>query len=424
MKPIVISLSPNVFAADIRLALQVLVQPWRWFRGPETAALEAALVARVGGEAITFDSGRVGWFVLLQALGVGSGDEVVIQAPTCVVVPNSVRWCGATPVYADADPQTCNLDPRHLAQKITPRTRVVMVQHTFGVAADLAAIRALTADKGIVLIEDCAHALGGTWTDADGAERPLGSVGAAAFFSFGRDKVISSVYGGAAVTRDPALAAKLRAYRDTLRYPSAGWVIQQLLHPILTGLVLPFYGYKAGRALLAVFQQLRLLSKAVYPGERRGRRHPSMPRRLPNALAILALAQLERLDAFNDRRRAVATRYRAALDSAAIGHPVVGPQTTPVYLRYTIQVPDAAGLLEAGRRAGIYLGDWYRGVLAPTGSDLAEAGYTAGDCPAAERLTTGMVNLPTHPTLTDADVGRVIDLVHQHLRETHAHQTH
>jgi len=419
MKPIVISLSPNVFGTDIALALRVLLQPWRWMRGPETEALEAKLAARVGGEVVTFDSGRVAWFALLQAFGIGAGDEVLLQAPTCIVVPNSIRWCGATPVYVDCDPRTLNIDPVDLERKITARTRMIVVQHTFGIPAEMAAIQRIARAHNLLLVEDGAHALGGTTPDAEGTAQPLGGVGDAAFFSFGRDKVISSVYGGAAVARDPAVAQKLRAVQQSLAYPSVGWVVQQLLHPLLTAIILPIYGTKIGKGLLVLLQKIRLLSKAVYASERRGKRHPSMPRRLPTALAILALHQLSRLDAFNTRRRAIAARYQAALTDPRIVHPIVQAADTPVFLRYTIQVPEVQRLLRLARRYDVYLGDWYTGVLAPAGSDLSVAGYIAGSCPAAEQVTQQMVNLPTHPTLSDADVTRVIELVNHHMQELH-----
>src|SRR5581483_4013141 len=112
------------------------------------------------------------------------------QAFTCVAVPNSVLWTGAKAIYADID-ETGNLDPKDLEKKITKKTKAVIIQHTFGIAANMDAIQKVLKGKKIILIEDCAHALGASYKG-----KKLGTFGEFAFFSFGRDKVISSVFGG------------------------------------------------------------------------------------------------------------------------------------------------------------------------------------------------------------------------------------
>ena len=120
---------------------------------------------------------------------IGEGDEVLVQAFTCVAVPNSVLWAQATPVYADID-ATLNIDPIDVEKKITNRTKAIIVQHTFGIPADMDALVALAKKHNILLIEDCAHSLGATYKG-----KKVGTFGDAAFFSFGRDKVVSSVFG-------------------------------------------------------------------------------------------------------------------------------------------------------------------------------------------------------------------------------------
>src|SRR5207302_3872730 len=126
-----------------------------------------------------FAASRMALYAILEALGVGAGDEVIVPAFTCVVVPNAVRYRRATPVFVDIDRASWNIDPLAVERAITPRTRAVLVQHTFGVPADLRAVARVTAARGIAIIEDCAHLIGVSTEDGQ-----LGTMGDAAFFSF------------------------------------------------------------------------------------------------------------------------------------------------------------------------------------------------------------------------------------------------
>src|SRR5581483_6767724 len=160
---IAISLSPNSQKDDVFLALTILVSPWRWFRGSAIKAIEDWFKRYFATQfAIAFDSGRSGEFAILSALNLHEGDEVIIQAFTCVAVPNSVLWTGAKAIYADID-ETGNLDPKDLEKKITKKTKAVIIQHTFGIAANMDAIQKVLKGKKIILIEDCAHALGASY---------------------------------------------------------------------------------------------------------------------------------------------------------------------------------------------------------------------------------------------------------------------
>ena len=125
-----------------------------------------------------FWKGRVALYAILQALGVGAGDEVLIAGFTCVVVPNAVRFLGAKPVYADISIGSYNLDPASAAQAITPLTRAMIVQHTLGIPAPLEELLALAKLHNLAVIEDCAHSLGSTYCG-----NPLGTFGNAAFLA-------------------------------------------------------------------------------------------------------------------------------------------------------------------------------------------------------------------------------------------------
>ena len=233
IKPISISLSPNTEKDDICLAFKLaFFQYWKWRQGKAVNKLEERFKKYLGVKyAFAFNSGRSCLMAILKSLDLNSGDEVLAQAFTCNAAINPIIWSGLKPVYIDCNEDTFNMDLDDLRKKITPKSRVVMVQHTFGIPAEI------VKKNNLILIEDCAHALG-----AEINRQKVGTFGKAAFFSFSRDKIISSVYGGIVVTDDDNLAQKIKEFQKELKLPSRFWVFQQLIHPILmNALILPTY---------------------------------------------------------------------------------------------------------------------------------------------------------------------------------------
>ncbi len=408
-RTIAINISPNATGADVRAALLEMIRPWSWRANEPVRNLEARFERRFGGQAFSYESARSALYAALAALRFKPGDEALLQAFTCVAVPNAVLWAGGTPVYVDMNPQTYNIDLEDLERKITPRSRAVIVQHTFGIPAKVEEVRDLARRHGLFLIEDCAHALGGAHRGRD-----LGGFGDAAVFSFGRDKVISSVFGGMLVCRDDAVASHVALQHATLRGPSRRWVMQQLLHPVATNLlVLPLY-FRAGlgKGALVGLQRARLLSRAVLPGEKAGQRPKDWVRPLPGALARLAMNQLDRLSAMNAHRRSIASVYREELAEFAL--PEVEPADEPVYLRFPILTPNRDRVIADAYKRRVLLDKWYETPVAPTDVDLMAVGYERGSCPNVESACARVLNLPTHPRVTEDDARQIARLVNQY----------
>lgn len=411
-RPIAISISPNTDVSDVRAAARELARPWTWTDERDVRALEARFAARFGGRAFAFSSARAGLYALLAAMGLSSEDEVLLQAFTCVAVPNAVQWAGGRPIYVDMDPRTYNIDPGDLRRKLTPRSRAVIVQHTFGIPCDLDEVSEIARRQGLRLVEDCAHALGGSH---DGRE--LGTFGDAAVFSFGRDKVISAVFGGMLVVRDNALADRVAALYERLRLPSRRWIAQQLFHPLATNtVVLPLYfRARIGVALLVGLQRAGLLSRAVAPEELRGGRPRGTLRRLPGPLARLAARQLDRLEALNAHRRAMAEIYCAELAGMAV--PALhDARDVPVYLRFPVATWERDAVIARARKERILLDKWYDAPVAPAGVDLAAVGYAAGSCPNVEAACATTLNLPTHARIDAEDARAIAGLVRERAR--------
>ncbi len=398
------ALSPNTEREDIRAAWLTLFTPWLWKRGSAQSRVTQWFQSYYPGWSVSlFNSGRSALLAILRAFDIGKGDEVLIQAFTCVAVPNSVLWAGAKPVFADID-TTYNLDVRDAERKITPRTRAMIVQHTFGIPARMDELAALCRKHKLLLIEDCAHSLGAAYKG-----KKVGSMGDAAFFSFGRDKVVSSVWGGAAIVRSTfkAEGAKLKEFQASLPMPGFFWIFQQLFHPIAFSFILILYDVVIGKILLVVLQKLRLLSLPVFREEKRGVKPEGFPAQYPNALAILLVRQLAKLDRYNQNRSRTAKYYDQILGrSGMVSRIPFAPGAS--YLRYPVTVESPVQYRKSARKRGILLGNWYHNSIDPGGVDMPAIGYRAGSCPAAEKAGRHILNLPTR--ITQKEASRVAEI--------------
>jgi len=412
-RPISISLSPNVQADDVKLAFSLLFGKPKSGEVKPHQILEQRFGEYLGVKrAYSFNSGRSSLMAILAALELEQGSEVMLQAFTCNAAVNPIRWAGLEPVYVDCD-QNYNLSAADLRKKITKKSRAVMVQHTFGLPADMDEIKKICDENNLILIEDCAHSLGAEYNGNGSANsgqvspRPAGRVGTfgkAAFFSFGRDKMISCVYGGMAVTDDDELARKIAAFQEKIGNPSRAWTNQQLLHPILMEkIILPAYSI-LGRYLLVLFQWSHILSKAIHWKEKRGLPPDYFPKRLPGELAILALNQLKKLEKFNAHRRELAKLYYNELKNGDFVLPPKLNDRKAVYLRFAVRHAAAAEIIRKSWKKNLLIGDWYRTPVDPFDTKPETVGYKKGTCPNAENFAGKMINLPTHINITEYQV--------------------
>ena len=411
MKPILISLSPNTEKDDVIMAAGLLLRPWRWKEGREQKKLEKRFEKLYPGfQAFGFGSGRTALWAVLKALGVKKGDEVLVPVPTCVVVPNAVLAAGAKPVFVDTEKNSVNLSLTDLKSKFTRRTRAVIVQHLFGYPDEVEKIKNWCQEKDIWLIEDCAQALGAMIRG-----KLVGSFGVAAIFSFGRDKIISSVNGGLAVIKKGPPAERLKKLYHSLPYPSLAAMARGLLHPLLFAVANPLYfslklgKFSLGKGLVYLFQQLRLVKRPVLPVELAGRLPASQRCRLAEAQAALAYHQFNKLKRNLSRRRKIASFYFNQLKQVpSVTLINQRRETKPAFLRFPILVDSPQMLIRFALERKVQLGNWYRPVIAPEGVELKKVGYRPGSCPHAENLSRRLVNLPTYPKMSMLEAERVV----------------
>ena len=422
-QPIAASFAPNYTAKDILIASKFLFLPWKWKKlqkGEKPKKLEKKIKKCLDcesapknsdtylGQAISFDSGRSGLYTILKCLEIKEGDEVILQAFTTVALSNVIMWHKAKLVFVDIEKETYNIDPKKIEEKITNKTKAIIIQHTFGNPAQMDEIMEIAKRHNLYVIEDCAHSLGAEYKD-----KKTGTFGDVAFFSFGRDKIISSVAGGMVVTNNKELGEKIKEERDGLSYPKKLLIVRQLLQPIITYKAFhTYYLLNIGKIIMHISGRLNLTPKAYSKEEKSNQRPPNFPAKMPNALAKIALHQLKLVNEFNDHRITVAKLYQEKLkDSKNINIPKSDSNVKNIYLWYTILVKNKKEFIENAKQDHIILGDWFPQAIGPAEVDLEKAGYEKGSCPIAEEVSSKCVNLPTHHRIDTEDIEKVVKII-------------
>lgn len=413
-QPIAAAFAPNYTITDVLIAIKYVYLPWMWKslqKGDNQNKFETAFKEYMDSRyAISFDSARSGLFAILKCLGIGDGDEILLQAFTTVALPNAIIWCKAKPIFIDIDERTYNMNPDLIEKHINPKTKAIIIQHTFGNPADLDEILNIARKHNLFIIEDCAHSLG-----AEYKGKKTGTFGNAAFFSFGRDKVVSSVSGGIVITCDWKLGKSILDFRDKLSYPSKLHTIRQLLHPIVTLKSLRlYYFFGIGKFTMHLVGKLGILTRAYDKNEKNNIMPENFPAKMPNALCEIALHQLALADKFNNHRIRIASFYAHKLKDENNVHL---PQSTSgaknIFLWYTILSENKKYLIAKAKEDGIILGDWFPMPVGPIEIDLERSGYKIGSCPVAEKVSSKCINLPTNKNTCKSDAIKVINILTQ-----------
>jgi perosamine synthetase len=211
--------APDIAESDIAAVTAVLRIP-RLSLGPQLEEFEQSLARYIGtSHAIAVNSGTSALHLCIRALGISEGEEVIVPSFAFIAVVNALRYERATPVFVDIDPQTLNLDPNRIEEAITPKTRAILLVHTFGSPAALPEILEIARRRNLFVIEDACEAIG---ADYDGHK--VGSFGDAGVFGFYPNKQITTGEGGAIVTNNVKVAALVRKLRNQGRGDSNEWL--------------------------------------------------------------------------------------------------------------------------------------------------------------------------------------------------------
>ena len=371
---------PDIGDAEIAAVTEAMRSGWVT-TGPVTRQFEQNLVDYLGGglQGVAVNSATAGLHLALEALGIGPGDEVIAPTLTFTATVEVVRYLGADAVLVDVDPVTLNIDPAKIRAAITPRTKAIMPVHYGGLACDMDAILAIAQEHGLKVVEDAAHALPTTWRGA-----LVGQLQSdVTVFSFYANKTITTGEGGMAVTRDAALAQRMRVMRlhgmnrdafDRFTSKTPAWYYE---------VVAPGFKYN-----------------------------------MTDVAAAMGVQQLARLPQFVQRREQLAQRYHAAL----AGLPLVLPATAPAgdvhaWHLYVVRLAPQArigrdaliqGLSDRGIGTSVHYVPLHRH---PYWRDRYQ--LTPEQFPHADAAYQAMVSLPLFTAMGDADQERVIAALHE-----------
>lgn len=371
-------------------------------KGPHVSEFEDAFARRLGGgRAVTTSYGRMAGYYIFKAFDLPPGSEVVFPALTFWVVPEMARAAGLKPVFADANPDTFNLDPAALERAITPRTRAVVPTHIYGLPCDMDEILGIAGKHGLKVMEDCAHSLGATYRG-----RAVSLFGDAALFSFQVLKPLNTCGGGIAYTRDPGFGERLATLASAEPWPSESRVLKRIRLARIERAVM-----RPAVFSLAVFPILWAASwfgarPDVYLWEKVRSLQPFPPdyrERYSNVQAAIGLAGLERLGQWTEASRENA-RF---LTGTLAGLPGVRVPPAPsdrlhVYYQYCVYVPDRDAAVERCLHAGLDV-EYHHMDVCP---DLPLFADSRTDAPGARR-TTEALQLPVHAGLSGTDLERV-----------------
>ena len=340
--------------SEIDAAVARVFASGRFVLGPEGEALEREIAQFVGApHAVGCNSGTDALHLPLVASGIGPGDEVVIPAFTFFATGEAVSYTGATPVFADVEEGTFNLDPRSLKEKITSRTKAVIAVHLFGQCAALDQIAEICKAKKLILVEDCAQCIG-----ADYQGKGAGSWGDFGGFSFYPTKNLAAAGDAGLIT------VKEKKQEETLR-------------------MLRHHG-----------------SRQTYLHERVG-----WNSRLDELQAAVLRVKLQHLARFNEARRGVARRYRERLAGANVILPAEHGRGAHVYHQFTIRSERRDAIREALAKENIASSVFYP---MPLHQQPAYASIAKGvSLPVSEKISKTVLSLPINPTLDEAAIDRI-----------------
>lgn len=374
---------------------------------------ESQFASLVGdGRAVSFAAGRMGFFVLMKILGIGPGDEVIIQGANCAVMVNAILRTGAMPVFADIDPETFGSSKQCIEGCITLRTKMIVAQHSFGIPCDIEPIVILARSRKIFLLEDSALAIGSL---VDGIA--VGNFGDAALFSTDHSKPLNTLIGGIVYTHNSLLANKLKeAQSASSDLPDdkqqALWqrflLERRYCRPSKYGRISVIDLIAVARSKFFkrvspfLSEDFRAIASSSYP----------YPARLPGFLAAIGIHEIARwLQVATDRKKILCELLEVAINSEIqpyLPKAYFNRQLDIVPLRFAWSQSDGALVRDKLSLFVDVASTWFLQPIIATSEPLESFEYKKGSCPVSEKIGMGMVNLPCN--LSHGDSKHLIKL--------------
>jgi len=357
--------------------------------GPKVREFEEAFAAYCNttyGLAVT--SATTGLTLALIAVGVGPGDEVITTPVSWISTANAAAALGAKVVFADVDPFTLNLDPKSVAAKITNRTKVILPVHLYGQCCDMDALNELAKARGIVVVEDAAHAAG-----AEYKGRRAGALGDIGVFSFHQQKnMVTLGEGGMITTSSRALYERMLSHRS-----------------------LCCRTYDPKGKYLPIDESTQPMGKRYWylDFDDIGFNY-----RMTDIQAAVGLVQLKKLDSLNACRLEIANKYTQGLQGiSGLRLPFVSPDVKHAFHVYTVLVEPGFSMNKEDFMWALYtqkkIKVWSHYVPIHLSTAYRNRGHREGECPVAEKMYQRYVSIPIHPRMTEASIGYVIESIRE-----------
>ncbi|MDP1621543.1 MAG: DegT/DnrJ/EryC1/StrS family aminotransferase [Bacteroidales bacterium] len=354
--------------------------------------------------------GRVALFAMLKAAGIKAGDEVIIPGFTCVVVPNAIIYSGAIPVYTDIQRKSLNPSFEDIRGAVTQKTRVIVLQNTFGLSSDLELITEWAAANGVLTIEDCTHGFGGKYKG-----RPNGTFCDAAFFSTQWNKPFSTGIGGFSAVFNTKLQESLTEVAKSLILP--GWYDDAMLRGLIMSrkyLLTPATYY----TLRSFYRLLSKLNLTIGSSSGDELRDPLMPvsyfKAMGKTQVNAGIHEIATLDMVLSLRKKNAAIYTHVLAEHGKYHVSPDLHQNHSFLKYPVLVTNKKKFEDCARRERVDLGDWFVSPLHPVEKDFEKWHLSVENVPVSAYIANHVLNIPTdttHPERVVALLEKNLDLL-------------
>jgi perosamine synthetase len=333
----------------------------------------------------------VAFYALLRSIGVGPGDEVIIPGLTCVVVPNAILYLGARPVYVDVRRDTLTVAPDSVAQRISSKTKAIIIQNTFGLSADVHEIVQMAHAHGIAAIEDCTHGFGGTYND-----RPNGTLADAAFFSTQWNKPFSTGLGGILLVNRRDWLPAVASINVHLSRPSSWEIFSLQLGMAARRHVLKDANYWR---LVRLYRHLSKIGLVVGSSNATEVESTSIPcgyfQQMSEKQCSWGIRSIAQLPQLLQQRKAAAHAYRDVLRRRALWHVPAIHDRNNSHLKFPILVNDRELFFSRAEKASIRLSDWFVSPIHPVKTRFRDWRLDLHTIPVAADIASKLVTINT-----------------------------
>lgn len=356
----------------------------------------------------SFWKARVALYAILRSLGVGEGDEVILPGYTCVMDVNPIKYVGAKPVYVDIEPDTFNMNVGLLEERITPNTKVIIAQHTYGYMCDMDAIMSIAQKHNVTVVEDCCLAVGSTYKG-----KLAGTFAKASYFSGQWNKPFTTGLGGMAAIFDQELANKMdELCKSEMVQPSSKEVAmltaqiavyRTLIYPRTTALAQSLFRWLTKKGIVVGSSSTEEFNPNKAPDFFKG---------MSEVQAKVGNCQIRKLNKNIAHRKEMAQLYDDLLAKKGWKTRQYDSSVQdPIMVRYPVRITEKDKALEEAASHGIELGSWFECPLHPIETPLEKYDYQIGMCPEAEKAAKEVVNLPLHPRAGKRTVERSVEFI-------------